>query len=331
MNKPSPQTVLVTGAAGFTGSHLARRLAEQGDRVRVLVRPGSRLEALAGVDVEPVHADLSAELPAAALRGVDTVYHVAAVYRKEGVPRDYFFQVNAGGTERVLQAALQAGVGRFVHVSTVGVLGDVKNPPADEEAPPSPHDVYQESKWAGEQLARRFHAQHGLPVCVVRPGAIYGPGDLRFLKLFRAINRGLFRLIGPGENYYHLVYIDDLVDGILLAGSHERAPGEVFILAGEQPIQVKDLVQMIGDVLGRKVPGWHVPVAPVMLAANIAQKVFPALGIEPPLYPRRLDFFISNRSFSIAKARRVLGYQPAYSLKTGLACTAEWYREQNLL
>ena len=204
--------VLVTGANGFTGSYLCRRLVQRGDHVRALVRPTVKLTALEGLDVELIRGDLAdPSLPAGILQGIDVVYNVAAVYRKDGVPEQYFFRVNADGAERLLRAALQAGVRRFVHLSTVGVLGDVRTVPASEASPYNPSDYYQRSKAEGERRALAFFAERGLPGVVIRPTAIYGPGDTRFLKLFRGIDKGLFWMLGSGEVFYHLIYVLDSV------------------------------------------------------------------------------------------------------------------------
>src|SRR5262249_60942258 len=116
--------------------------------------------------------------------------------------------------------------------STVGVHGHVRRPPADESAPLEPGDVYQDTKAEAEALALAAHRERGLPVVVLRPGAIYGPGETRLLKLFRAIARGRYAIVGPGRPHYHPVYIDDLVEGYLLALDHPAAPGEAFIVAG---------------------------------------------------------------------------------------------------
>jgi nucleoside-diphosphate-sugar epimerase len=328
----SADKALVTGASGFTGGHLCRKLVERGVRVRILARQSSKLNGLNEIEVEPFYCDLATdEIPRQALKGLDIVYHVAAVYRKEGLPEKYFYDVHVGSTRRLLEAARQEGIKRFVHVSTVGVQGNVKYFPAKETAPYNPGDVYQRSKMAGELTALEYFQKHAYPVTVIRPGAIYGPGDLRFLKLFRAIDKGLFWMIGNGENFYHLVYIDDLVNGILAAGEREEAVGEIFTIAGQEPILVKELVRLLAEILDRPLRERNVPVGPVILAANICQKVCRPLGIEPPLYPRRLDFFIKNRSFDISKARQVLGYEPQIDLRAGLACTAEWYRQQGYL
>jgi nucleoside-diphosphate-sugar epimerase len=324
--------VLVTGANGFTGSSLTRKLVEQDHEVRALVRPQSNTDTLKGLDIELVKVDLSnGSLPQDAFRGVDVIYHIAAAFRKEGVPRKYFYEVNALGTQRVLESALKAEVQRFVHCSTIGVMGNIKTPPATEETPYNPGDIYQETKMEGEKLALEFFEKHKLPGVVVRPGSIYGPGDMRFVKLFKSINRGVFVTIGPGKTHFHMVYIEDLTDGMILASEIDEALGEVFILAGNEPVMINDLVSCIADVLDKPAPKRHIPVAPVMLAANVVQQICKPFGVEPPLYPRRLDFFIKNREFDISKARNILGYNPKVDLRTGLKATANWYRENNLL
>lgn len=326
------KTAFVTGASGFTGSHLCRRLVERGDQVRALVRRNSKTAALNGLDVQVVYGDLAdGSLPADALRGVEVVYHVAAAYRTERVPDRYFFDVNADGTSLLLNAARHADVGRFVHFSTAGVLGDIKTPPATETAPYNPHDVYQESKLQGELRALATFREGALDGVVVRPTGIYGPGDTRFLKLFRAIDKGVFWMIGRCNPLFHLIYIDDLVDGAILASEREEAIKEVFILGGEEYVTIRQLAEAIAEVLGRSVSHRHVPIWPVMLAARACQRLCRPLGIEPPIYPRRLDFFTVNRAFDITKAKRVLGFQPKVDLKTGLARTADWYRQRNYL
>jgi nucleoside-diphosphate-sugar epimerase len=329
----STKKVLVTGANGCAGSNLCKKLISQGYQVRALVRPSSNLMFLNGKDVELVYGDLaiSEPLPVEAFKGVETVYHIAAAFRIEGVPENYFYDVNVGGTQRVLDASLKADVGRFVHCSTIGVLGDITNPPANEMTSYKPNDIYQETKTEGEKLALAFHKEHKLPLTVVRPATIYGPTDLRLLKLFKTIDKGVFVMIGPGISSMHLIYIEDLTDGIILAGERDEAVGETFILAGNEPIRVKELVNMVAEVLDKSIPRINIPLAPVMLAAKLTHKIFVPLGIEPPIYPRRLDFFVKNREFDISKARSVLGFSPKVDLKTGLACTVDWYRQNNYL
>lgn len=329
------KTVFVTGANGFTGSYVCKHLIQRGDHVRALVRKTSNLDLLKGVDVELVHGDLAngaiGEMLAQSLKGVDVVYHIAAVYRTEGVPKKYFWDVHVEGTRHLLEAAQRANVPRFVHCSTVGVQGEIKNPPATEDLPYAPGDVYQESKVDGEKLARKFFQEQQLPGVVVRPVGIYGPGDMRFLKLFKFIHNGKFRMLGSGKVLYHLTHVDDLARGILLAGEKKAALGEVFTIGGNGYLTLAELVERVAKALNVPAPQKSFPVWPVWLAGLLCEILCRPFGLEPPLYRRRVEFFIKDRAFDISKAQRLLGYQPQVDLDHGLRMTADWYRTQNLL
>jgi nucleoside-diphosphate-sugar epimerase len=327
------KNVLVTGANGFTGSYLTRALLEKGDRVRVLVRENSTLSAIADLPVEKVFGDLAdgRSLSSDIMDGIDIVYHVAAAYRAENVPQRYFWDVNVDGTEALLKMALEKRVERFVHCSTVGVQGEIRNPPATEEHPYNPGDYYQESKLKGERLAVEYFHNRGLCGSVVRPVGIYGPGDTRFLKLFKFIRNGKFRMIGSGKVLYHLTYVTDLVQGILLAGEHPKAVGEVFTIGGEVYTSLQTLVEKIAAILDRQLPSVHIPVWPVWLAGWMCEVVCKPFRISPPIYRRRVDFFLKDRAFDISKAKRILGYRPTVGLDEGLAKTARWYIDNGLI
>jgi nucleoside-diphosphate-sugar epimerase len=166
---------------------------------------------------------------------------------------------------------------------------------------------------------------------VFRPAGVYGPGDRRFLKLIRAINRGKFVMLGSGTVLYQLVFIDDLIDGILRCGTDERAPGNVYLLTGEAPVTLNDLVKLIAELLNVRPPRWHFPVGPVYAAGFLCELLFKPLKINPPLYRRRVDFFRKARAFDISKAKRELGFHPATGLQRGLTTTIEWYRRAGWL
>lgn len=322
---------LVTGASGFTGGALCRRLRADGHEVVAFVRGSSRTEALEALGVECRVVDLrDAADVRAHFEAFDRVYHIAAAYRTEHADKQEFRAINVDGTRHLLEAAAAAGVGRFVHCSTVGVQGEIEDPPADEDYRFQPGDHYQQSKLEGELLARDAFAR-GLPGAVVRPVGIYGPGDTRFLKLFRPISRGRFVMIGSGKTLYHMTYIDDLVEGIVLAGTREAALGQVFTIGGPRYTTLRELVDLIAEVLGAPRPRLRVPLWPVLAAAHVCEKLCEPLGISPPLYPRRVEFFALDRAFSIERARKLLGYEPRFDLREGIARTAAWYREQGLI
>ena len=323
--------ILITGATGFTGGRLAERLRKDGAHVLAWVRPSSNTEQLENSGVEIATVDITdRDAVRRHFNDIDTVYHIAAAYRSEHVDRDEFQHVNVHATEHLLNAAGDKGISRFVHCSTVGVQGEIKEPPADEAYRVSPGDHYQESKLDGELVARRF-MRSGVPVSVVRPVGIYGPGDTRFLKLFRPIARGHFVMIGSGDVLYHMTYIDDLVDGFLLAGTKQEAIGEIFTIAGPEYTTIEELVNAIAAIQDVPPPRFRVPFKPVFWASVVCDRVCRLIGVSPPLYPRRVEFFELDRAFNIAKAQRLLGYQPKVYLDDGLARTAAWYREQGLL
>jgi nucleoside-diphosphate-sugar epimerase len=326
------ERILITGATGFTGGHLCERLSREGHQVRALVRDQSRCSELNRWGVETVTGDLrDPESLKAAAKGIDAVYHIAALFRPENVSRKEMWENNVQGTKNMLDAAVNAGVQRFIHCSTIGVHGDIKNPPANEETAYGPGDYYQESKTAGEKIALQYMRDAKLPIVIFRPGGIYGPRDLRFLKLIRPIKAGRFIMLGSGEVVYQMIYIDDLVDGILLCGTREEAIGKVYILTGGEPTTLNQLVRVIAEALGVRPPWLRFPVTPVYIAGFLCELLFKPLGINPPLYRRRVDFFRKTRCFDISKAKSELGFCPKTDRKTGIKLTADWYREHRHL
>lgn len=324
--------VSLTGASGYTGGHILNRLLARGDTVKALVRESSVTPELEASGAEIVKGVLgNADDARRLVEGADAVMHVAAVYRTAGHPDSYYRQVNVEGTRLLLEAARAAGVRRFVHTSTVGVHGDVKNPPADENAPIAPSDIYQETKAEADVQAREFGRAHGVEVAIVRPGAIYGPGETRLLKVFKGIARGRYAVVGSGKPHYHLVYIDDLVDGFLLALDRKEAAGETFIIAGPRSLSQDDLAREVAKATGGSVWPFHIPAWPIQRLGDVVEAICVPFGIEPPIHRRRVDFWVKNRSFSIEKARRLLGYAPKVDVTEGIARTARWYRENGWL
>ena len=326
----------MTGATGFTGGHLALTLAARGDEVRALVRPKSRarFEAskLPRKGVIAVEGDLLD--PAAVQRaadGVDVVYHIAATYREAGQRDSAYRAINVDGTRNMLDAAKAGGARRLVHCSTGGVHGHIANPPANEEAPFNPGDVYQETKLEAEQAAREFGNRTGFDVVVARPIGIYGPGDTRFLRLFRGLARRRFPMIGSGKVFYHLTFIDDLVEGFRLCGTLPAAKGRTYLLAGPRYTTLEQLVAMVANELNVPPPRVHWPVWPFWSAGLLCEMVCVPLGIEPPIFRRRVDFYTKSRAFDTTRAQTELGFAPRVDLEEGIKFTADWYRREGLL
>jgi nucleoside-diphosphate-sugar epimerase len=303
---------------------LARRKYD----VRALVReatPAAAELAMAGITlVEGDLRDQRALNEAAA--GTDIVYHIAAIYRQAGVSRETYQAVNATAAAQVVEAAARGGAQRVVHCSTVGVHGDVEHPPANEDAPLRPGDIYQVTKVEGEAAAREAARDTGIELVIARPSGIYGPGDRRLLKLFRGVARRRFPILGKGDIYYHLTYIDDLVEGFRLCGTVPGAAGRTYILAGGEVGTLKELVALIARETGTKPPWLRLPVWPFWLAGAACEAVCVPLGIEPPIYRRRVDFFTKSRAFDISRARAELGYAPKVGLREGVRRALEWYQ-----
>jgi dihydroflavonol-4-reductase len=324
--------VLVTGATGFTGGHLARALAQRGYQVRGLARQSAQARALEASGIEPIvgaledHASL-----ARAVKDVEIVYNVAAIYRNAGIPKATYRAINAIAVGSVIEAAADAGVRRVVHCSTVGVHGDIEHPPANEDAALRPGDIYQVTKVEGEQIAREAAQRTGMSVTIARPSGIYGPGYRRLLKLFRGVARRRFVVLGSGDIFYHLTYIDDLVEGFRLCGEMPAAANRTYILAGGEVTTLNELMALIAAEAGVAPPRWKLPVWPFWMAGAACEAICVPLGVEPPIYRRRVDFFTKSRAFDISRARAEIGYTPQTGLRDGIRKTLAWYKERGWL
>ena len=320
---------LVTGATGFTGGVLTRALLARGHAVTALVRDAGRAADLRDAGARLAVGDLTDRTALrAALEGVQVVYNVAAIYRQAGVSAAAYRAVNTDAVRTLVELGAEAGVRRVVQCSTVGVHGDVERPPATEEAPLRPGDVYQRTKLEGERAGREAAARTGVEYTVARPTGIYGPGDRRLLKLFRGVARRRWVTLGSGEIFYHLTFVTDVVEGLRLCGEIPGAAGGTYIIAGPQVTTLNELVAAIARAAGVRPPRWRLPVWPVWLAGAICEGVCVPFGLEPPIYRRRVDFFTKSRAFDTARARAGLGYAPAVSLEEGIRRTLSWYRER---
>lgn len=326
--------VLVTGGTGFIGSRLALRCAARGDEVRVLAQENTDAESANGQALQAAGVELilgsvtDPEAVRRAMEGIDLVVHLAATQHEMNVPDDKFYAVNFEGTRTVLDAAADAGVRRVVHGSTIGVYGKPHGV-LDEESPVDPDNIYGVTKLEGERLA--LSRSDVLPVVAIRIPEVYGPGDRRLLKMFRTIEKGTFPMIGAGRNLHHLIYVDDLVDGLLSAAESPDTPGELFLLAGPEPVSTERMVVAVADAVGKPGPKFRAPLWPFVILATAMELTMRPLGIQPPLHRRRLDFFRKSFELSSAKAERVFGFSPSVSFEEGARRTAEWYREEGLL
>ena len=325
--------ILITGGTGFTGKALVKRLLDDGHQVVALdYKEGVKTQELRDWGAEVVIGSVTdAKVVERCIAGVDVVHHLAAAFRELDVPNSYYDEVNVGGTRTVLEASLKHGVKKFIYCSTCGVHGNVDHPPAAEDAPINAADYYQQTKYNAEPLVLEYPAR-GLPTVILRPAAIYGPGDPeRFFMIFRRVGNGSFPMFGGGRTLYHPLYIDSLVDALVLAQEPDKGVGEAYLIADAEYVSIEDLVRAVGRAMNVDVKIRHFPVWPLVIAGHVCEKLCKPLRIAPPIFPRRVDWYRQNRAFDISKARRDLGYDPTVDLAEGLQRTADWYRDEGYL
>lgn len=326
---------LVTGASGFLGQALVQTLRAEGRPVRAIMRRDTteaRRAAVAALGAEIWTADITdAQVLRGALDDVTTVFHLAGRLYVPGTPDAVYEQIHIGGTQALLGACADApALQAIVHCSTTGVLGPTGIHPADETAPLRPSNIYERTKAEAEQIALGA-AANGLPLTVVRPALVYGPGDVHLLGWFRAIQRGYYRVVGSGASLLHPIYISDLVAGMLRAARTPTAVGRVYNLVGHAALPIGDLAAAIATALGRRLPRLHIPLSLAQIGATILESL---PGVSParlPLTRSRIAFMTQSRAYKGERARRELGFEPHVGLAAGLNQTVAWYRRQGLL
>lgn len=327
--------VLITGASGFIGCQLAQKATQHNHQVTAVTAVNNDIERTrcrrlteAGVRVVVASLeDRSALEPL--LAGQQAVIHLAAAQHEAGAPEAHFRRINVDGTRTMLELAVRAGVGRFVYGSTIGVYGSQPRACLDENSPLAPDNPYGCTKAEAESVAREFAAHIGL--CIVRISETYGPGDMRLLKLFRAVQSGRYATLGDGRNLHQLIYVADLAEGLLAAMQASSAPGTTVLLAGTEVLSTDEMIAAIGAAVGNLRRARHVPLWPFSVAASLCETLMPPLGLRPFLHQRRLDFFRKSFQFSAAAAQQILGFRATTDFAHGTRLTADWYRSQGML
>jgi dihydroflavonol-4-reductase len=321
--------LLVTGGTGFIGSHLAEEGRRRGADVVVLGltgRPEEQANAalLSRTGVEVLSGSITdAELCRRAARGVTHIFHLAVAMREGGKGDELFESVNLDGTRHLLEAASLQRVERFVYCSTIGIYGHKAPGITREDSPLAPGNIYERTKVSAELLVRDFAEHCGVPSVILRPADVYGPRDQRLLKLFKGVARGRFPLFGSGKGRRHMVYVDDVVSAFFKACERDEALGEGLIVAGPSACTLRELLDEIAHATGSRRYGVRLPLAPMLGLAAAVEDVSAALGIDPPIYRRRMDFFHSDSEFDTSRARRVLGWEPKVDLRQGIRRTLE--------
>ena len=323
---------LVTGGTGFLGKHLVRTLMARGASVRVLTRSHIKGRSLTERDVDVVVGGID-DLDALrlAVSDMEVIYHLAGKLFIQGTPAGEYERIHVEGTRALLATSQDSpDLRRFIHVSTTGVLGPTGDQPANEDAPTAPTNAYERSKLEAERLVGQA-IQNGFPGIIVRPGLVYGPGDLHLLGFFRTIQRGLFRPIGSKPVWLHPIYVSDHTTALLSCTHNSKAVGECFHIAGEEPITIATLSSEIATAMGKKPPRGSVPLPVAWLAAAVNEVLPRRLKSLVPLPRSRLDFLTHSRIYDVSKARRLLGFTATTDLTGGMKRTVSWYRQQGYL
>jgi nucleoside-diphosphate-sugar epimerase len=315
--------VLITGAGGFIGSHLVDSQLAQGAKVRALdLHLGLLSHAFDHPNLSIIEGNILDNSSLADwMSEVDIVYHLASAHLDVSLSDKHYHKVNVGGTIRLLEAACRAGVKRFVHCSSVGVMGDIENPPANEDTPCNPTNIYERTKLEGEQAARGFGQEHNFPVIIARPAWVYGPRCPRTAKLLRQVTKRRFPIFGDGQNLRHPIFISDAIAGLERCAEVPEAIGETFIIAGSKPVTINELLNEIAAAQGVPAPSIHLPMPLGLLAAYALQIAFRVIQRSPPFSRRSLDFFLKHNAYDISKARRMLDFNPAVDLTAGFLQT----------
>lgn len=323
--------VFVSGATGFIGGHLLRRLMAEGWEVIALVKDKSKLKIQPSQIVE---GDLNNnDLLEKSLAGIDLVFHIASIRYEWGFTKEEYFQTNVAGTRNLLTAASYNKVKRFIYCSSVFVSGYNQKLPAKENNHYKISSPYGKSKIEAEKMVLDFCPKNNLPFNVIRPAVTYGPEDKGMLyKICLLVKKKHFMTIGSGNNTLHLCYIDDLIDGIIKAAKSEKHD-QIYIIAGKRPVKLNDLLKMISAGLNVRLNGIKIPKLVAVAAGWKLEIWHKLLGIkkEPFVTRNKVSLLTDHQEFSITKAQNELGYLPQTDYNEGIARTIEWYKNHNYL
>jgi 2-alkyl-3-oxoalkanoate reductase len=323
MDTNTPKTIFITGATGLVGGHAVEEALRRGHRVRALVRATSDTRWLDQWGVEKISGDLEdKDALRRGVAGADWVFNCAAKVGDWGTLEE-FRRLNVEALRLLLDAAAVAHIERFVHVSSLGVYEGRDHYGTDELVPPAANslDAYTRSKTEAEALVLAYHKDRGLPAAVVRPGFIYGERDRTVLpKLLTALRRGAFAYFGSGEQALNCIYVKNLVHGIFLAAESPAAVGEVFNLTDGEPVSKMQFVGRVASLAGLKAPTRHIPLGLAKFLATVVEGIAKFRGAKnPPIINKaRYKFLGLNLDYSIAKARKVLGYQPPFRFEEAI-------------
>jgi nucleoside-diphosphate-sugar epimerase len=330
-NRQSIKT-LVTGANGFVGSHLVEGLLDRGYQVRCLIRKTSNLKWLSDLKIEYAYGDISEKNSLKeAVRNVDIIIHSAGLTKAK--TREEYFKANAEGTRNLMEVCIEENpkLQRFVYISSQAAAGPGEDErPKDETAINQPVSYYGESKLEGEMIVSDYSSK--LPVTIIRPPAVYGPRDTDMLGFFKVVNIGFRISFGKGESYISLVYVKDLVDGIILAAENPKAVDQTYFIAEDRVYSWREAFNIIAGVLNKKTVPIRIPKSIVFLLAFLSENLYRLIGKTPAFNTQKAKEITQRYwGLNVSKAKTELGFIPRFPLDKGAAETVRWYKENGWL
>lgn len=317
----------VTGGSGFIGRNLVKRLISQKWSVICLTRKNQDL-GVGGNKIKIIQGDLR-NLGSfnQEIKQADVIFHLAAALPHHGLSEKEYWDINVGGLRNLLNASKNLMIKRLVHVSTVGIYGSTGKNGVNENSPLHPTDAYSRSKAEAETVLREFASKYSLPFTIIRPTIGFGPGDLRpgFSNLFRLIQKHRFIPVGKGDNYFHTIYVENLIDALFLATLEDKAKGEDFIIGDDPCLTMGEIIKTIAKTEKVNLPNYYLPIPIAFLLARFFD-LGRIIGLPAPLTTQRVKFITENRRYDITKAKKILGYKADIKFPEAVRKTYLWYR-----
>lgn len=325
--------ILITGAAGFIGSHLVEQLLSDGEpleRLRLFIFNEESLKNLPPKNFDIIRGDIRDKSAVKkAMKNVDVVYHLAAMTVKPNRTYVDYKTTNVDGTQNLLNESIDKNIRKFVYFSSISVyglpayVGEINN--LDESHPKQYAESYGRSKFEAEKLVIAAHDKYDIPYIIIRPTTVYGHRDHQSLiELFKAIDKGYFFMIGKGENKMDYVFVKDLVKGARQAELSKKKAGD-YILGAREPVKFREIVRLVSKSLGKRVPNIYIPNTLGLILGYTFSILNKLSGIKFPFSIERARVMTTSCFFNIDKARREIGYNPNIDIEKGIKTTAEWY------
>jgi len=332
--------ILVTGATGFIGSHLVEALLKQKRKVKCLVLRNDstlgeinnqRAEYLKNLGAEIFYGNLlDRKSLKEAIKDVDIIFHFGAIARPMAIPDYKYFEINAQGTENILEACKGKKIKKFIHMSSISAIGPSRdNNPVNEKTPAKPVDIYGESKLQAEKILFYHYKKYKVPIIILRPPMVFGERDFEMLRFFKAIKCRFFPLKGKGKMEF--CYVKNLVNAAILAEKKGKI-GEIYHINNGESYTINRIIKAISKEMKINLVTIPFPKDLVRAFGFGTEVVCKILGAHPPFSKETATWMTTNYWYSSSdKAKKNLGYKPIYTLEQGIKNTVNWYKKEKIL